>query len=202
MHCRRLFPSAFALCVSLAFISLSPVMAHGDLLQTKAISETVLQYDTAPIDSVDFKIFLQDNLGSMASVPVFEQTFSEADAGTTLVFDSGPIFDQAADLLTNGVDDFVTVFVGPMSQTFNESAFFSLTPDFYGNQITSVVANLDTIQITPMGQVYSTYVAQVDFSGSLEIHGQSMPEPNGLLLAAISILGVLAAFPLSYRWRS
>ena len=103
-------------------------------------------------------------------------------------------------MLTNGVDDFVTVYVGPLSNTYNESAFFSLTPDFGGNQVTSVVANLDTIQITPMGQFFSMYTAQVDFAGSLEIHGQNLPEPTGILLGLFALLG-LVALPV-FQWLS
>ena len=104
LFARCTFPLAL-----LALCSFLPTTACGGLLLTKAISESVPQYSASPIDSVDFKIFLQDNSGSMASIPVFEQTFTELDAGTSLVFDSGSLFGQAADLLTNGVDDFVTV---------------------------------------------------------------------------------------------
>ena len=128
----------------------------------------------------------------MAAVPVFEQTFTELDSGTSLVFDSGSLFAQAADLLTNDIDDFVTVYVGPVSNTYNESSFFGLMPDFYGNQITSIVANLDTIEIIPLGQILSTYVAQVDFMGSLQIYGQSLPEPGGILLGLFALLGFFA----------
>ena len=184
----------------LALCSFLPTTACGGLLLTKAISESVPQYSASPIDSVDFKIFLQDNAGLMAAVPVFEQTFTELDSGTSLVFDSGSLFGQAADLLTNGVDDFVTVYVGPLSNTYNESAFFSLTPDFGGHQVTSVVANLDTLQITPMGQFFSMYTAQVDFAGSLEIHGQNLPEPTGILLGLFALLG-LVALPV-FQWFS
>jgi hypothetical protein len=176
----------------LLFVGLLPSHARAGLLLTKAINESVPQYSASPIDSVDFKIFLQDNAGLMAAVPVFEHTFTELDSGTSLVFNSGSLFAQAADLLTNDIDDFVTVYVGPVSNTYNESSFFGLMPDFYGNQITSIVANLDTIEIVPLGQILSTYVAQVDFIGSLQIHGQSLPEPGGILLGLFALLGFFA----------
>ncbi|MEK6269682.1 MAG: hypothetical protein N2B57_02895 [Planctomycetales bacterium] len=176
----------------LLFVALLPSHARGGLLLTEAINESVPQYSVSPIDSVDFKIFLQDSAGLMAAVPVFEQTFTELDSGTSLVFDSGSLFAQAADLLTNDIDDFVTVYVGPVSNTYNESSFFGLMPDFYGNQITSVVANLDTIEIVALGQILSTYVAQVDFMGSLQIYGQNLPEPGGILLGLFALIGFFA----------
>ena len=182
----------------LTLLVANPLAASAALLTTKAISESVPQYSPSPIDSIEFKIFLHDNLGSIASVPVFEQTFTESDAGTSIVFDSGPLFDQAEGLLTNGVDDLVTVFVGPLSQSYTESAFFGLAPDFNGNRVTSVVANLDMIQITPLGQAFSMYVAQLDFSGSMEVHGRHLPEPTGYLLALVAVLGVIV-LPLS-QW--
>ena len=85
-----------------------------------------------------------------------------------------------------------------MSNTYNESSFFGLMPDFYGNQITSIVTNLDTIEIVPLGQILSTYVAQVDFIGSLQIYGQSLPEPGGILLGLFALLGF---FSVSRRQR-
>ena len=179
----------FALCL---WVALLPAPAQAGLLHSEAINETVPLYSASPIDSVDFKIFLEDSAGLMAAVPVFEQTFTELDAGTSLTFDSGPLFAQAANLLTNDVDDFVTVYVGPLSTTYNESSFFNLTPDFYGNQLTSIEAHLDTIDIVPLGQLLNVYVAQLDFTGALEIRGQSLPEPGGMLLGLCGLLGTFA----------
>jgi len=190
-----------SLAVSLVPIfcfALLPIPALGGLLHTESINETVPLYSTSPIDSVDFKIFLEDSAGLMAPVPVFEQTFTELDAGTSLVFDSGPLFTQATDLLTNDVDDYVTVYVGSASTTYNESSFFDLNPDFYGNQLTSIEAHLDTIDIVPLGQILNTYVASLDFTGTLEIRGQSLPEPGGILLGLCGLLGL---FTLSSRQR-
>ena len=186
------------LLVPIFWFTLLPIPALGGLLHTEAISETVPLYSTSPINSVDFKVFLEDSAGLMAAVPVFEQTFTEFDAGTSLIFDSGPLFTQAADLLTNDVDDFVTVYVGPISTNYNESSFFDLTPDFYGNQLTSIEAHLDTIDIVPLGQILNTYVASLDFTGTLEIRGQSLPEPGGIMLGLCGILGL---FTLSSRKR-
>ena len=182
-----------ALCWPSCWLALLPAPALGGLLHSEAINESVPLYSASPIDSVDFKIFIEDGAGLMAAIPVFEQTFTELDAGTSLVFDSGPLFAQAADLLTNNADDFVTVYVGSASTTYNESAFFNLTPDFYGNQLTSIEAHLDTIDIVPLGQVLTMYVAQLDFTGTLEIHGQSLPEPRGLLLGLFALVGFFTA---------
>ena len=194
-HHKVSLPVLLALVVWLAMLPM-PVLAG--LLHTESINETVPLYSLSPIDSVDFKIFLEDSAGLMAPVPVFEQTFTELDAGTSLIFDSGPLFTQAADLLTNDVDDFVTVYVGSVSTTYNESSFFDLTPDFYGNQLTSIEAHLDTIDIVPLGQILNTYVASLDFTGTLEIRGQSLPEPGGILLGLCGLLGL---FTLSSRQR-
>ena len=186
------------LLVPIFWFALLPMPVLAGLLHTESINETVPLYSTSPIDSVDFKIFLEDSAGLIVPVPVFEQTFTELDAGTSLVFDSGPLFTQAADLLTNDVDDFVTVYVGSVSTTYNESSFFDLTPDFYGNQLTSIEAHLDTIDIVPLGQILNTYVASLDFTGTLEIRGQSLPEPGGILLGLCGLLGL---FTLSSRQR-
>ena len=180
------------------WLALLPMPLLAGLLHSESINETVPLYSASPIDSVDFKIFLEDSAGLMAPVPVFEQTFTELDAGTSLIFNSGLLFTQAADLLTNDVDDFVTVYVGSASTTYNESSFFDLTPDFYGNQLTSIEAHLDTIDIVPLGQILNTYVASLDFTGTLEIHGQSLPEPGGILLGLCGLLGL---FTLCSRQR-
>ena len=193
-------PTCGFLLTSLFLASaLLPTTVSADLLLSKAINESVPQSGTSPIDSVDFKVFLEDQSGSFSPVPVFEETFSESDAGTSLIFSSGPLFDQAFSLLTNGVDDFVTVYVGPLSNTYNESAFFGLTPDLVGHNITSVVANLDTIEITPLGQVMSMHFAQLDFTGSIEVHGLSLPEPGGLLLGLFALIGLVALPPRQRR---
>ena len=188
-HPKASLPALFG---AFLWVALLPELAQAGLLHSEAISESVPLYSGNPIDSVDFKIFLEDSAGLMAAVPVFEQTFTELDAGASLVFDSGPLFAQAESLLTNDVDDFVTVYVGPLSTTYNESSFFSLSPDFYGSQLTSIEAHLDTIDIVPLGQLLNVYVAQLDFTGTLEIQGQSLPEPSGILLGLCSLLGLFA----------
>lgn len=190
MYCAHkvFFPVLF--CV-VSWLAMLPTPSLGGLLHSEAINETVPLYSAGPIDSVDFKIFIEDSSGVLAAVPVFEQTFTELDSGTSLVFDSGPLFAQAENLLTNDVDDIVTVYVGPLSTTYNESSFFGLTPDFYGNQLTSIEAHLDTIDIVPLGQILTMHVAQLDFTGTLEIHGQSLPEPGGMLLGISGLLGLL-----------
>ena len=188
------------LLILVVWLAMLPMPVLAGLLHTESINETVPLFSLSPIDSVDFKIFLQDSAGLMTPVPVFEQTFTELDAGTSLIFDSGPLFTQATDLLTNDVDDFVTVYVGSANTTYNESSFFDLTPDFFGNQLTSIEAHLDSIDIVSHGQLLNTHIASLDFSGTLEIRGQSLlPEPGGILLGLCGLIGL---FTLSSRQRN
>jgi len=120
------------LLLTLLFCLLGSV-ANAELIVEKNIAETVYIIDAVAQNDVEFRVFVGNPASGQPNVHMFEQFFDASDVGSTYVFDSGNDFTEAVALLTNGVDDFVTVFVDSIYQVVQESVFFSTTPDFSGD---------------------------------------------------------------------
>jgi Dockerin type I domain len=102
--------------------------------------------------------------------PVFDNLLATPDdVGSTFTISSGPVFDLAASVLTNGIDDSVTfrwlIGGGGGGLVTMENRFFfdgsSGGPDFQGNDITDISLVLDSLTIDPPvdrdGGIFTTY---------------------------------------------
>ena len=176
------------LLLTLLFCLLGSV-ANAELIVEKNIAETVYNIDAVAQNDVEFRVFVGNPASGQPNVHMFEQFFDASDVGSTYVFDSGNDFTEAVALLTNGVDDFVTVFVDSIYQVVQESVFFSTAPDFSGRQITSIEATIDALDFNVVGSFLGNVITQIDFSGDLSVYA-AVPEPSGFLLA---LCGLLAA---------
>ena len=134
---------------------------------------------------------------SSSAARLFDLTLSESDVGNTYTVSSGADFDAAVAMLTNDIDDLITVKQSTLDnlaawgQTNYESNFLSFSDpsdpsrvDFSGYIINSMTLTLNGLTFTHSAtSVYTTF----DLDGTVTFDGTVVPVPGAVLLGILGL---------------
>jgi hypothetical protein len=185
----------FVLTAILSFLLITPIV-KADMIGSMNITATAGGAKT--FSSIRLEIYHGPYSSSAARL--FNIILSEYDVGNTYTVSSGTDFDAAVAMLTNDIDDLITVKESTLDSLFGwglgdyESSRFSFSDpsdpsrvDFSGYYINSMSLTLNSLTFTHSAtSVYTTF----DLDGTVTFDGTVVPVPGSVLLG---VLGLTAA---------
>jgi len=146
----------------------------------------------SPSDRIDphglvFDVGGADLPGFVPVAPLLNDvTITNADSGRSFDFTSGPIFDTATEVLTNGTNDWILMGYNEGGLQSNEVIMFGTAPDFMGSEITRISFILGDVEITPRSH-YIEYAVEVESGDAPAV---AVPEPSSLVTFALLMGGL------------
>jgi len=130
----------------------------------------------------------------------FNLVVRETDVGSTFTTNAlEPGFAEVATMLTDGeLDSIISMigvpdFVGGSGRPYDETEIFNGDPgfsgvDLFGNILNSISITINSVTIDPGEYLVTPMSYNIDYT--IRFEGTSVPEPSGLFLIGIGLLGI------------